>query len=296
MYFSMDKIAIANMRKDMYNGECVKHLEVNMYKLLLATDQKDIREAFENHPFREMGFHRPLIASTSEEAIELLNSHAIDAVGYYFEKKNGEALSQYLHYDRPSTAIFAVSHESDKQLLVLRELAEMMRRLHSDYADEPYDSEAMRTFLRDELTHNLLAGHIEDFAMAERQFKLLRSHISFTRPCMVYELDMPQGEVYMTMHRNGVERLERALRNNFFGRYIDRIYYAVAVLTPRHIRVAAIPKGGESQDMEDFITRANLHMEDSIERIKEYLDLDINVDKCGMIPNLKAFSPNSNIM
>lgn len=263
-----------------------------MYKLLLATDQKDIRDAFESYPWREMGFHLPLIASTSEEAIDLLNSRAIDAVGYHFEKKNGEALSHFLHYDRPSMAIFAVTHDESKQLVVLRELAEMMRRLHSDYADEPYDDEAMRTFMRDELTHSLLAGHIEDFAMAERQFKLLRSHISFTRPCMVYELDMPQGEVYMTMHHNGLERLERALRNNFFGRYIDRIYFAVAVLTPRHIRVAAIPKGGESQDMEDFISRANLHMVDSIERIKEYLDLDINVDKCGMIQSLKAFSPN----
>jgi hypothetical protein len=264
-----------------------------MYKVLLATDQKSIRDAFENYPWREMGFHLPLIASTQEEAIDLLSSRPIDAVGYYFEKKNGVALSRYLHHERPSLAIFSVTEDDKKQLDVLKELAEMMRRLHSDYADEPYDDEAMRTFLRDELTHNLLAGHIEDYAMAERQFKLLRSHISFSRPCMVYELDMPQGEVYMTLHVNGLERLERALRNNFFGRYIDRIYFAVAVLSHRHIRVAAIPQGGESQDLDDFITRANMHMEDSIERIKEFLDLDITVDKCGLIQSLKAFSPNS---
>lgn len=261
-----------------------------MYKLLLATDQKDIQEAFGRYPWQEMGFYPPLIATSSEEAIQLLNSKAIDAVGYHFEKKNGIALSNYLHHDRPSMAIFSVAEDSQKQLTVIRELADMMKRLHSDFADEPYDDEAMRTFMRDELTHDLLSGEIEDFAFAERQFKLLRSHISFTRPCMVYELDMPQGEVYMTMHRNGLERLERALRNNFFGRYIDRTYYAVAVLTPRHIRVAAIPKGGEEQDMDDFENRANAHVEDSIERIKEYLDLDIDMVTCGMIPNLKAFS------
>ena len=261
-----------------------------MLKLLLASDQTDIQESFRHYPWLDMGFHAPLIAGTSEEAIQLLESRAIDAVGYHFEKKNGVALSEYLHHDRPSMAIFSVVEDEQKQLQVLKELGEMMRRLHGDYADTPYDDDAMRQVLRDELTHSLLSGGIEDFAFAERQFKLLRSHISFTRPCMVYELDMPQGEVYMTMHLNGIERLERALRNNFFGRYMDRIYYAVAVLTPRHIRVAAIPKGGESQDLNDFASRANAHVEDSIERIKEYLDLDIDVTTCGMIPNLKAFS------
>ena len=287
----MDKIAIVNRQKDMYNIRAPCIWEVIMYKLLLATDQEVIRQAFQEYPWNRMGFHAPLIVSSSEEAIDALNSHAIDAVGYYFEKKNGVKLSSYLRYERPSMSIFSVTMDSEKQLMVLKELSEMMYRLHSDFSDDPYDDETMRTLLKDELTHRLLSGKIEDFAMAERQFKVLRSHISFTRPCMVYELDMPQGDVYMSLHYNALERLERALRNNFFGRLIDKVYYAVVVLSPRHIRVAAIPRAGEDQDLKEFEQRANAHVEDSIDRIKEFLDLDINVRQCGMIENLKAFTP-----
>ena len=103
-----------------------------MFKLLLATDQPHIQEAYGHYPWVELGFHAPLIATTSQEAIELLESRAIDAVGYYFEKKNGVELSRYLHRDRPSLAIFSVSEDEQKQLQVLKELGEMMRRLHSD--------------------------------------------------------------------------------------------------------------------------------------------------------------------
>ena len=107
---------------------------------------------------------------------------------------------------------------------------------------------------------------------------------------MVYEMDMPQGDVYISEHQNAMDRLERALRNNFFGRYVDRIYYDVAVLTPRHIRVAAIPQGGIDQDTDDFRQRADEHVEDCLHTIKEYLNLDINIVQGGLIPSLRAFT------
>lgn len=260
-----------------------------MYKLLLATDREDIVAQFGKMDWAGLGFHGPYVASSSSEAIHLLQTKGLDAIGFYFTDNEAKMLSSYLHTERPSLPVFSVSEDPEKQRVIILELRAVLNRLHADISDVPYDDDAMRTMMRDELFHSLLCGEITDFSVVERQLKLIRSHVSATRPCMVYEMDMPQGEIYMSEHVNAADRLERALRNNFFGRYVDHIFYAVAVLTPRHIRVAGIPEAGLEQDLNDYEKRANAHVADSIDMIKEYLNLDINIAECGMIRSLRAF-------
>ncbi len=260
-----------------------------MYKLLLATDRDDIASQFKKIDWPSLGFHEPLYAADPEEAIRLLQTKGLDAVGFYFLDREAKLLSSYLHTERPSLPVYSVSEDLQQQQVIILELRSVLNRLHSDMADTPYDDDAMRLMMRDELVHSLLCGEIVDFSVVERQLKLIRSHVSSTRPCMVYELDMPQGEIYMSEHLHAADRLERALRNNFFGRYVDHIFYAIAVLTPRHIRLAAVPEAGLEQDLADYERRANEHVAQSIEMIKEYLNLDINVEESGMIRSLRSF-------
>ncbi len=260
-----------------------------MYKLLLATDREDIVERFREIKWPALGFHEPLYAANATEAIRLLQTKGLDAVGFYFLDSEAKLLSAYLHTERPSLPVYSVTDDPAQQQVFILELRSVLNRLHADISDVPYDDDAMRLLMRDELVHSLLCGEIVDFSVVERQLKLIRSHVSSTRPCMVYEMDMPQGEIYMSEHAHAAERLERALRNNFFGRYIDHIFYAVAVLTPRHIRLAAVPEAGLEQDLDDYERRANEHVAKSIEMIKEYLNLDINVVDSGMIRSLRSF-------
>ena len=261
-----------------------------MYKLLLATDRTDIPAVSDAIDWHKLGFHTPLIASSPNEALTLLTTKAIDAAGFLLSGPRDMTLSNYLHLERPSLPIYSVSEDAKKQTAILKDLRRVLDRIHADYADLPYDEDSMREAMRDELTHRLLCGEIDDYAFVERELKLIRGHISATRPCMVYEMDMPQGDVYVMQHTAAVERLESALRNNFFGRYVDHIFYAVAVLTPRQIRVAAIPEAGLDQDLNDFENRANAHVQESLDMIKEYLNLDINVADSGMIRSLRAFT------
>ena len=260
-----------------------------MYKLLLATDRDDIATQFKSIKWASLGFHEPLYAKDSSQAISILQTKGLDAVGFYFLDREAKLLSSYLHTERPSLPVFSVTDDAEAQVVYLIELRSVLNRLHADMSDIPYDDDAMRLLMRDELVHSLLCGEIVDYSVVERQLKLIRSHVSSTRPCMVYEMDMPQGEIYVSQHINAVDRLERALRNNFFGGYVDHIYYAVAVLTPRHIRVAAIPEAGLEQDLSDYEKRATEHVNRSIEMIKEYLNLDINIAECGMIRSLRSF-------
>jgi hypothetical protein len=69
---------------------------------------------------------------------------------------------------------------------------------------------------------------------------------------------------------------------------VEGIYYAVAVLTPRHIRVVCMPMHGQAPETrENFGKRTDEHVNDSIQKIKEYLDLDMNVSQSAWLDSVK---------
>jgi len=261
-----------------------------MYKLLLATDREDILSQFRNQiDWPALNCRAPLLASSPQEAIDLLNTKAIDAVGYRFFEINGIALTKFLRYGRPSLPIFQVCDNLENEVQMIRQTVSVLDRLRADYMDEYYDEEAMLTILRDELLHSLLAGEMRDWDSVNREMKLLRAHVSVDQPCVLYEIDMPQGEVYLSEHQgHAQQRLESALRNNFFGRYVEGIYYAVAVLSPRHIRIVCIPMHGQEPETQDaFGARTDAHINESIQKIKEYLDLDMQVVQSAWLDSVK---------
>ena len=261
-----------------------------MYKLLLVTDREDLRNQFRDQiDWARLDCRAPYLASSPQEAIDLLNSKAIDAVGYRFFKTDGIQLTKFLRYGRPSLPIFQICETAEKETEMLAQTVSVLNRLRADYADAYYDEETMLTLQRDELIHSLLAGEMCEWESVLREMKLIRAHVSLDKPCVLYEIDMPQGEVYLSEHQgHAQERLESALRNNFFGRYVEGIYYAVAVLTPRHIRVVCMPMHGQaSETKENFGKRTDEHINDSIQKIKEYLDLDMNVTASAWLDSVK---------
>ena len=261
-----------------------------MYKLLLVTDREDLRTKFRDEiDWAKLNCRAPYTASTPQEAIDLLNTKAIDAVGYRFFQIDGMQLTKFLRYGRPSLPIFLVCETVDQQIPMLEQTVSVLNRLRADYADSYYDEETMLTLQRDELLHSLLAGEIGDWERVLREMKLIRAHVSLDKPCVLYEIDMPQGEVYLSEHQgHAQQRLESALRNNFFGRYVEGIFYAVAVLTPRHIRIVCMPMHGQAPETrEAFGARTDSHINESIQKIKEYLDLDLTIVQSAWLSSVK---------
>ncbi len=261
-----------------------------MYKLLLVTDREDLRAQFRDQiDWARLNCRAPYMASSPQEAIDLLNSKPIDAVGYRFFTMDGMQLTKFLRYGRPSLPIFLVCETVEQQTPVLEQTVSVLNRLRQDTSDTYYDEETMLTLQRDELIHSLLAGEMRDWEGVLREMKLIRAHVSLDKPCVLYEIDMPQGEVYLSEHHGPAqERLESALRNNFFGRYVEGIYYAVAVLTNRHIRVVCMPMHGQAPETQEaFGARTDAHVNESIQKIKEYLDLDLNVTQSAWLDSVK---------
>ena len=261
-----------------------------MYKLLLVTDREDLRTQFiDQIDWAKLNCRVPYMASSPQEAIDLLNSKAIDAVGYRFFSTDGMQLTKFLRYGRPSLPIFQICDTSEKETEMIAQTVSVLNRLRADYADSYYDEETMLTLQRDALIHSLLAGEMCDWDSVMREMKLIRAHVSLDEPCVLYEIDMPQGDVYLSEHRGRAQqRLESALRNNFFGRYVEGIYYAVAVLTPRHIRLVCMPMHGQDpQTMDEFGARTDAHVSESIQKIKEYLDLDMTVTQSAWLNSVQ---------
>lgn len=263
-----------------------------MYKLLLATDQPDVLALFgQMTDWDKLGFLPPVVKTTAQEAIDYMESNTVDTVGYSFSKRQAIKINRYMRDYRPSLPIFQVRHHIETQQQVLRDARGVLDQLHADFADGAYDEQAMLDIMRMEFSKHMLMGEITDVNVMENHLHLMRARVSTTKPCMLFEIDMPQGEVYLTdCWHYGTERLESALNNNFFRRYIDGIYYAVAVMTPRRIRVAACQiEDDQAEDDASFTARAAEYVHDTISRVKEFLDLDMTIEQEVLLDSIKAF-------
>ena len=267
-----------------------------MYKLLLVTDDAVLADQlYTTVDWHSLGFHRPNMAANAAEATKALESKVIDAVGCRLHGEDSKLLMRYLRYGRPSLPLFRVEDTADKQAEALRDLSHILDKLVIDDADAYYDQETMLLHVRDEFVHRLLCGEISDWNSAERTLASLRSQIDPFGKVLLYDIDMPQGELYMQEHNDParrMNRLERALRNNFFGRCVDGACYAVAVTTPRHIRLAALRTIGNDMTDRVFRDTVDAHIADVFKMVRNYLDLEMDIKGMRVLESARELTEN----
>ena len=264
-----------------------------MYRLLIATNEPNVLDQLNaSVDWASLNFRQPMVVDTADSAIKCMESQRVDCVAYMLSSGEARKLSNYLNTVRPSLPIFEVRRSQEAQLRTLTDMRRVLACLHGDTSDEVVDEKTIMSMLRDELMHNLLAGEITSEKELRGRLELLRSHLSLTRPCVLYEFDMPQGEVYLNFQWHyGSERLEKALRNNFFGRYYEDIYYQVAALTPRQIRLIAAQRDDRENEPEDsLVERADQHVSQVLDQIKEYLGLDMVLTQRVVLPSMIALT------
>lgn len=264
-----------------------------MYRLLLATDQSDVRNIFSAiDDWSSMGYTPIEIVTSAQAAVDYLCTYNPDAIGYSLNKIESARLHRHLLKSHPNLPIFQTQHSVEKQKQSLIEVRKTLDYMHSDISDEGYNEEDMINILRDELTHSLLAGDLSDDVTIRKRLLLCCSFVSPDKPFVLFEIDLPQGEVYLSESWHyGSERLEAALRNNFFGRCVDGIYYAVAVLTPRHIRIAACQRiDADDEELNTFCQRAERHVQETVADIKRYLSLDMQIEQVMVLDKLAVLT------
>lgn len=261
-----------------------------MYKLLLVTDRDVvIRTLQEVGNLTDLYLAPVTILQDVQQAIHHMETNAVDAVAYSLHHTDAQPFHQYLMDVRPSVPVFQAHSHLHTWQEELRRTRAFLDRLHADDTDEAYDADAVREYMRDELVDQLLSRQIATREDLMARLKLVRAQLAMEKHAFLFDFDLPQGEVYLVDRWHyGRERLASALRNNFFGRYVDDVFYGVAVLTPRHIRLLACQRydGQPEGDLTELANRVQQHVEDKLHDIKEYLDLDLNIEQYTMLSSI----------
>ena len=267
-----------------------------MYKLLLVTDREEVIDTFAKvQNLADMMMDPVTVIRDIPEAIAYLERNAVDAVGYSFRLTDPAPLHTYLMDVRPSMPIFQTHHHDNTLRDELVRVRAFLDRMRMDDSQEGMDEAQALQYLRDELMHQLLAREIPSPAELKSRLKLVRAqNISTEKPAYLFDFDMPQGELYLDGRwRYGRQRLESALRNNFIGRYADGIHYGVAMLSPRHIRlIACQSKGGKDESPQDCERRVRDYVEDKVSRIKQYLDLELELEQFTVLGSINEIADN----
>lgn len=268
-----------------------------MYKLLLVTDREEVIDTFAKvQNLADMMMDPVTVIRDIPEAIAYLERNAVDAVGYSFRLTDPAPLHTYLMDVRPSMPIFQTHHHDNTLHDELIRVRAFLDRMRMDDSQEGMDEAQALQYLRDELMHRLLAREIPSPAELKSRLKLVRAqNISTDKPAFLFDFDMPQGELYLDGRwRYGRQRLESALRNNFIGRYADGIHYGVAMLSPRHIRlIACQEKGGSDEDPQDCERRVRAYVDDKVARIKQYLDLELELEQFTVLSSINEIADNN---
>ena len=268
-----------------------------MYKLLLVTDREEVIDTFAKvQNLADMMMDPVTVIRDIPEAIAYLERNAVDAVGYSFRLTDPAPLHTYLMDVRPSMPIFQTHHHDNTLHDELIRVRAFLDRMRMDDSQEGMDEAQALQYLRDELMHRLLAREIPSPAELKSRLKLVRAqNISTDKPAFLFDFDMPQGELYLDGRwRYGRQRLESALRNNFIGRYADGIHYGVAMLSPRHIRlIACQEKGGSDENPQDCERRVRAYVDDKVSRIKQYLDLELELEQFTVLSSINEIADNN---
>ena len=264
-----------------------------MYKLLLATDQRDIQNMFsEITDWENRGFRAPRTAVNAQEAIACLEKHHVDAVAFRLNAQEEHELYQKLVQSYPDLPIFRLARNVSEQMAVLNELKVLLNRTHADFANEDYGIADMMKLCRNDFMRALLSGSVTDSGDLMAKMRLLRFPIDADKPCVLLDMDLPQGDEYLAGRWHyGSERLEVALRN-FFGTAVNGISFSVAVVTPQLIRLLACPLEGQgAMEGEDSLTGlVEDHVREAIEQIREYLALEVKLSGAHVLKNITALA------
>ena len=132
-----------------------------MYKLLLVTDREEVVNTFNRvENLSDLMIAPITIINDIEEAIEYLERHAVDGVGYSYRYNDTSRLHNYLTELRPSQPIIQTPHHAETKQNELLRVRRFLDRIRADDRDEDYDEVQVIEYLRDELLQQLLSREI----------------------------------------------------------------------------------------------------------------------------------------
>ena len=258
-----------------------------MYRLLIVTEDPsaiDMLNAMDG--WEKLGFKPPRICQTTEQAMESLAAHHVDAVAVDTAPAFDE-LYAYLDEHHPTKPLCEVAHTPEAQRQVIQELYSLLTRLSADDTNDEYDDAYKLQQQRERWLKKVIGGMVSTEAELKRQIRLYRCRERLDVPCVLARLEMPDDDSFLSERWHyGSERLEQALRN-FFGFEHDHMLMHVAVVSQEEVRVLCYPASLEMGVSENV---AFEYVQETLEQIDHYLGLQMKVLEVRRVPGLLAFA------
>ena len=180
-----------------------------MYKLLLATNDPAVVEAFRAVKWEELGFKQPRVVSTAEEALSSLRVNHADAVAIGLPKEQDDLLVGQLLEKNPMLPIMAVSTKPGVIESYAVELRSLLGRINADVSNDAFSTADLLKECRHEFFRALMDGKATSEEDVLRHLRLIRSKMDPTKPCVVAELEIPADNDFLRGRwQYGSDRLE----------------------------------------------------------------------------------------
>lgn len=267
-----------------------------MYKLLLATNRADVKEAFSGIPdLNRLMFEPVTILGSAQEAISQLTKRDTDAIGFDLGEAGNQELSLHLAAHQPHLPIFRTHRRGAELRAELHLVRAYLDILHADVVDSESDAASTVAKLQCDLVDKLLENKISTWDELESRLLLTRSPLNAYYPGYLFEFRLPEGRNYLqTRWHYGIERLGKALRANFFGRLSGDLHYSAFLLTPEHLRVIACATGPLS-DKEVDVLSSSVHEQvmKMAEQVKLFMDLELICEQFRVLEKLASIIPGT---
>jgi len=263
----------------MYNGAG----GMPMYTVLLATGQKEISDNFAQFDgWERLGYSRPVIAATCDEASAALSANFVHAVSVALPTKESARLHDRLH----GMHMLFLEPVADSASLeeVLRKMTLMIER-----QSEPRPEASMLASIRDTFFQTLLDGLMHSETVLRNRLQVLKLPICPDDPCVLVTLMLDNAEQYLgEIWQYGRARLQLALRK-FLSSESGGLYCAIGSIRAGAIRLICCPMTGISLISADELeAKADEYITRSIERVSDFLELPLKVSSKKTLPGLTS--------
>lgn len=268
-----------------------------MYKLLLATNDQAVRDAFAAVAWEELGFRQPRMAATVPEALSLLKAYHADAIAIALPGEEDKALFSQLLTDYPDLPVMQASAKRGDVEKNVLELRRLLIRMNADISNDSFTVADQLMVCRHEFFRALMDRRVPTKADMVRMLRLVRSKMNPHMPCVVAELAMPKGSDFLKGRwQYGPERLELALRN-IFGVEVAGLRILSCVLPGERIVLLGCPMlcheaEAEGNSMTGVVSR---HVQDCIDHVDEYLGIDLTISELRVLPALTAMASDAQL-
>lgn len=267
-----------------------------MYKLLLVTDREDVKEAFAGiQDMNRLMFDPVVLAKNVEEAETFLRKPGADAIAIDLENQDSATLYRLMDEKYPYMPIMRTHRRGDglrNELGMLRDVLDQLLGDFSDYDSTPPMTQAR---LQSEALHKLLEERIASRNELRSRLLFARSAINTLRPSLLFEFELPDGIDFLENRwSHGFERLDLALKANFFGQIPGPLQYTSALLSPMRLRVlACMTEDVTDQQLDVLSAHAQQLVLGTAAQIKIYMDLDLVCTQFRVLPRLETLIPQN---